>query len=61
MKILIKNALILTVNQQNEVLGNADIAIDNGCLQAIGKVSDNFEADKVVKYLHRLIWKNING
>ena len=48
MKILIKNALILTVNQQNEVLGNADIAIDNGCLQAIGKVSDNFEADKVL-------------
>jgi len=48
MKLQIKNSLILTVNPQNEVLENADIAIENGCLLAVGKVPENFEADKVI-------------
>ena len=48
MKLLIKNSLILTVNPQNEVLENADIAIENGYLLAVGKVPENFEADKVI-------------
>ena len=48
MSLVIKNALILTVNPQNKVLENADIAIENGCLLAVGKVPENFEADKVI-------------
>jgi len=48
MKLLIKNALILTVNQHNEVLENADIALEDGRIQAIGKVPENFQADKVI-------------
>ena len=48
MKLLIKNSLILTVNPQNEVFENADIAIENGCLLAVGKVPENFEAEKVI-------------
>jgi 5-methylthioadenosine/S-adenosylhomocysteine deaminase len=48
MKLQIKNSLILTVNPQNEVLENADIAIANGCILAVGKVPENFEADKVI-------------
>ena len=48
MGLVIKNALILTVNPQNEVLENADIAVAYGCLQAIGKVPENFQAEKVI-------------
>ncbi len=33
---LIKNALILTVNQQNEVLKNSNIVIAGWCIQTIG-------------------------
>ena len=48
MKLLIKNALILTVNPKNEVLENADIAVEDGCLLAVGKVPENFLPDKVI-------------
>ena len=48
MKLLIKNALILTVNQNNEVLENANIAVENGHLLALGKVTKNFLPDKVI-------------
>ena len=48
MKLLIKNALILTVNQNNEVLENADIAVEDGRLLAVGKVPENFLPDKVI-------------
>ena len=48
MSLVIKNALILTVNPQNEVLENADIAVADGCLQEIGKVPENFQAEKVI-------------
>jgi hypothetical protein len=40
---LIKNALILTVNQQNEVLKNSDIVIAGGCIQTIGDVPSDFQ------------------
>ncbi len=45
MKLLIKNALILTVNQNNEVLENATIAVEDGRLLALGKVPENFLPD----------------
>ncbi len=48
MKLLIKNALILTVNQNNEVLENATIAVEDGRLLALGKVPENFLPDKVI-------------
>ena len=48
MKLLIKNALILTVNQNNEVLKNANIAVEDGRLLAVGKVPENFLPDKVI-------------
>ena len=48
MKLLIKNALILTVNQNNQVLENADITVEDGFIQSLGKVPDKFQADKVI-------------
>ena len=45
---LIKNALILTVNQHNEVLKNSDIVIADGCIQTIGDVPSDFQADKII-------------
>ena len=45
---LIKNALILTVNQKNEVLKNSDIVIESGCIQTIGDVPSDFQADKII-------------
>ena len=48
MKLLIKNALILTVNQNNEVLENSDIAVEDGRIQLLGKVPEKFHADKVI-------------
>ena len=48
MNILIKNALTLTVNQNNDVLKNSDIAVEDGFIQALGKAPDTFQPDKVI-------------
>ncbi len=48
MNILIKNALTLTVNQNNDVLENSDIAVEDGYIQALGKAPDTFQPDKVI-------------
>ena len=48
MNILIKNSLTLTVNQNNDVLENSDIAVEDGYIQALGKVPDTFQPDKVI-------------
>ena len=45
---LIKNALILTVNQQNEVLKNSNIVISDGYIQTIGDVPSDFQADIII-------------
>lgn len=48
MNILIKNTSIITMNSKNEVLKNASIAIENDRIKYVGKVPEDFNADKVV-------------
>lgn len=48
MNILIKNASILTMNGENEVLKNASIAVENDRIKYIGEVPEDFKADKVI-------------
>jgi len=55
MNLVIKNALVLTVNSQNEVLENADIAISEGYLQAIGNVPEIFQAEKVIDATNQIV------
>lgn len=49
MNILIRNATILTMNEKNEVLENASIAIENDRIKYVGSVPDDFKADKVIE------------
>lgn len=48
MNILIKNASIITMNNEKEVLKNASIAIEKDRIKYVGKVPDDFKADKVI-------------
>ncbi len=49
MNILIRNATIQTMNEKNEVLENASIAIENDRIKYVGSVPDDFKADKVIE------------
>jgi len=55
MNLVIKNALVLTVNPQNEVLENADIAVADGCLKAIGQIPENFQVEKVIDATNKIV------
>ncbi|MCX7884931.1 MAG: amidohydrolase [Caloramator sp.] len=48
MNILIKNAYIITMNEKEEVLENADLAIENDRIKYVGKVPADFKADKII-------------
>lgn len=48
MNILIKNAYIITMNEKEEVLENADLAIENDRIKYVGKVPSDFKADKII-------------
>lgn len=55
MKILIKNASIITMNKGKEVLENASIAIENDRIKYVGKVPENFVADKIIDGTKRAV------
>lgn len=48
MNILIKNAYIITMNEKEEVLENADLAIENDRIKYVGNVPADFKADKII-------------
>lgn len=48
MNILIKNTTLLTMNNKKEILNNVDIAIEENRIIAIGNVSDDFIAEKII-------------
>jgi len=47
--ILIKNADVLTLNDNSDVLRRTDIAIAKGRIQAIGAVPPDFQADEIIE------------
>lgn len=48
MNILIKNTSIITMNHGKDVLKNASIGIENDRIKYVGKVPEDFKADKVI-------------
>jgi len=48
MNILIQNATAITLDDQDRVLDDADIAIEGGKIAAVGKAPDGFAADEVI-------------
>ena len=48
MDILIKNAMIFTVNNCNDILSSSDIAVENGVIKKIGKISEKFHHEKII-------------
>lgn len=48
MNILIKNASILTMNGNNEVIEKGSIAIEGNTIKHIGEVPGDFKADKII-------------
>jgi 5-methylthioadenosine/S-adenosylhomocysteine deaminase len=48
MNILIQNTTAITLDDQNRVLDDADIAIEGGRIAAVGKAPDGFTADEVI-------------
>jgi 5-methylthioadenosine/S-adenosylhomocysteine deaminase len=59
MNILIKNASILTMNRENEVLKNASIAVENDRIKYIGEVPEGFKADKVIDGAKKVVMPGI--
>jgi len=55
LKILIKNAFIITVNENNEVLENSNICISQGIIESIGEVPVDFDADKIIDATYRIV------
>ena len=55
MNILIKNAFIITVNENNEVLENSNICISQGIIESIGEVPVDFDADKIIDATYRIV------
>lgn len=48
MSILIKNAAVITLDDQNTALTGADIAVENGKITAVGKAPNNFSPARVI-------------
>jgi len=48
-RILIRNADVLTLNADSDVLRRTDIAIADGRIQAIGTIPPNFDADEIIE------------
>ena len=55
MKILIKNAFIITVYENNEVLENSNICISQGIIESIGEIPVDFYADKIIDATYRIV------
>jgi 5-methylthioadenosine/S-adenosylhomocysteine deaminase len=55
MKLLIRQATLVTVNAQDEVLEAADLAIDNGKIVGVGRVPQGFAPDRVLAGRDRIV------
>ncbi|MFA5524782.1 MAG: amidohydrolase [Tissierellales bacterium] len=54
MNILIKNASVLTMDENAEIMEKASIAIENGKIKSIGMVEEDFKADKIIDGTNKL-------
>lgn len=59
MNILIKNTLILTMDENNNLLKNASIGIEDERIKYIGDVPENFKADKVIDGSGKIVMPHI--
>ncbi|MEC8342358.1 MAG: N-ethylammeline chlorohydrolase, partial [SAR324 cluster bacterium] len=48
MKLLIKNTTIVTVNDQDQILEHADLAVSGKTIVGVGKVPLDFIPDRVI-------------
>jgi 5-methylthioadenosine/S-adenosylhomocysteine deaminase len=59
MNILINNASILTMNENNEVLENSSIAIEGDRIKYVGDIPENFDADKIIDGKQKVVMPGI--
>lgn len=55
MRILIKDAAIVTMNEQNQVISKGDVAVENDYIAYVGQVPGKFKADKVIDGKERVV------
>jgi len=55
MNILIKNASILTLTDNDKILHNANIAIEGQYIKYVGEVPEDFKADRVIDANNKLV------
>jgi 5-methylthioadenosine/S-adenosylhomocysteine deaminase len=55
MRLLIRHATLVTVNARDEVLENADLAIEDGAIVGVGAAPDGFVPDRVLDGRDRIV------
>lgn len=55
MKILIKNATVITMNDNREVVENTNIGIDNDIIKFIGEAKEDFCPDKTINATNKVV------
>jgi len=55
MNILIKNALVLTLNDDDRILENANIAIEGQYIKYVGEIPADFKANRVIDANNKLV------
>lgn len=55
MNILIKNATVLTMSEEDKLMENTNITIEKGKIKSIGSVPEDFVAEKVIDGTNKLV------
>jgi cytosine/adenosine deaminase-related metal-dependent hydrolase len=55
MKLLIREATLVTVNAQDEVLPSADLAVADGEIVAVGSAPEGFAPDRILDGHDRIV------
>ncbi|KMT21130.1 amidohydrolase [Clostridium cylindrosporum] len=61
MKILIKNASIITMSKDREIFQNANIGIENTTIKFIGDIEEGFNPDKIIDSKDKVVMPGMNN